>query len=256
MSTVDAPDPRRTLALLWGSAPERRRPGPKPGLDRERIVRAGIEIADREGVAALTMRRVAAELAVGTASLYTYVPARQELVALMLDSVAGNSSLPHTFPGDWREKFEAWAHEDWAEYHRHPWVLQLTAGRVLPGPNLLAWYDSALRVLADTGLSEPEKVAAIETLDSYLRGLAWSSVEEASAEAAGGLSTETWNAQRASAMASLVDFSRYPALTRMLQAGVLPYGTDTFELGLRHVLDGIARLIDEKASGARPVSSE
>ncbi|MCI2418865.1 TetR/AcrR family transcriptional regulator [Saccharopolyspora sp. K220] len=238
MST-DETDPSRALALLWGVR-DRPRRGPRPALDVDRIVRAAIDIADREGVTALSMRRVATELGVGTASLYTYVPGRAELIALMLDAVAGYSSLPHTLPGDWRAKFQTWAREDWAEFHRHPWVLQVVSGRVLPGPNLLAWYDSTLRVLAETGLSEQEKLAVIETLDGFVRGTAWTSVDRGAGDTA-------WAAKRDEALAELVNFDDYPALARALLAGADPSAAETFELGLQRVLDGIATLIDARA---------
>lgn len=245
MAKDETGDPRRTVALLWG-APARTRPGPKPALDLDRIVRTAIEIADRDGVSALVMRRVAAELGVGTASLYTYVPRRQDLIALMLDEVAGYGSLPHTFPGGWRDQLEAWAKEDWAAYHEHPWMVQVATDRMLPGPNLLTWYDSALTVLADTGLTELEKVAAIETVDGFLRGMAWASAGSDALERNTELTDEDWEARRTSAMAELVDFTRFPALLRSLQAGVVPRAKDTFELGLQRVLDGIEALVDSR----------
>lgn len=238
-------DPTRALELLWAPR-DRPRRGPKPGLDLDRIVQAAIAVADREDLQALSMRRVAAELGVGTASLYTYVPGRDELIALMLDTVAGYSTLPHTMPGNWRAKLEAWAREDWAEFHRHPWVPYVVSGRLVPGPNALAWYDSALRVLGDTGLSEAEKAAVIDTIDGYVRGLAWASANSIRAERTTGVSDAIWDARRAAAMAKLVDFERYPALARALVAGVSPGSTDTFEIGLQRVLDGIEALIVER----------
>lgn len=242
---ISVADPTRALELLWAARGRRRR-GPKPGLDLDRIVHAAIAVADREDLPALSMRRVAEQLGVGTASLYTYVPGRYELIALMLDTIAGYSTLPHTMPGNWRARFEAWAREDWAEFHRHPWVPQVVSGRVIPGPNLLAWYDSALRVLADTGLSETEKVAVIATIDGYVRGLAWSSADSIRAERTSGVSDVAWGARRDAVMEKLVDFERYPALVRALVTGAAPGPTDAFEIGLQLVLDGVEALIVER----------
>lgn len=236
-------DPTRGLELLWGAATGPRR-GPKPGLDLARIVRAAMDVADHDGLQAVSMRRVATELDVGTATLYTYVPGRTELLALMLDTVAGYSTLPHTFPGDWRARFEAWAHEDWEIFSRHPWTVELVSNRLLPGPNMFAWQDSALRVLADTGLSEAEKVASIQTLDSYVRGTVWSTAEVGDRAGEGAdVSDADWLARRNVALAKLVDFSRYPALLQALGAGVDLQGAQTFELGLARILDGIEALI-------------
>jgi AcrR family transcriptional regulator len=75
------------MELLCGAPGSRRTRGPKPGLTVERIVRAAIEVADAEGLAALSMRRVADQLGVGTMSLYTYVPGKAELIDVMLDAV-------------------------------------------------------------------------------------------------------------------------------------------------------------------------
>ncbi|RKT84563.1 regulatory protein, tetR family [Saccharopolyspora antimicrobica] len=232
------PDPSRTLALLWGVR-DRPKRGPRPGLDVDRIVQAAIDLADREGVAALTMRRVAAELGVGTASLYTYVPGRPDLIAMMLDQVIGRTSLPHELPGDWRAKFEAWATEDWAMFHRHPWVPAVASEPVLPGPNAFAWYDSTLRVLAGTGLSEQEKVAVIETLDNYVRGTASNKQDRHK--------DSSWLAKRDQALERLVDFDAYPHLAHALTSGGNPAASETFELGLQRVLDGIAVLIEARA---------
>jgi AcrR family transcriptional regulator len=173
--------PDAGLELLWGqrALPSR---GPRRGLDPERIVRAAIEIADEEGLAALSMRRVAGRLGVGTASLYTYIPGRPELLALMLDTMIGDAALPHTLPGGWREKLEAWARDDWEGYQRRPWVLQIVSGRPPVGPRLLEWHESALRALDGTGLTEAETVAVVESVDGYVRGVARLVAESAESE--------------------------------------------------------------------------
>lgn len=82
---TSAGDPARTFALLWGSAPVRRR-GPERGLRTGMVVDAATAVADREGLAAVSMRRVAQELGVSAMTLYTYLPGKAELVDLMLDA--------------------------------------------------------------------------------------------------------------------------------------------------------------------------
>lgn len=160
----------RALALLWGGDARGSR-GPARGLTVERIVDAAIEVVERDGPSAMSLRRVAAHLGVGVASLYTYVPGRAELEALMLDAVAVGRILPHERPGSWRDKLEALALDDWQEIRQHPWVLQLGAAEQVPGPNMLRWLDSALRIFEDTSLSEAEKLSVIESVDAYVRGL-------------------------------------------------------------------------------------
>jgi len=96
------------MALLWRTpAPAGTRRGPKAGLDVDRIVAAAVAVADSEGLAALSMRRVAAELGVGAMTLYTHVPGKGELVDLMLDSVLGELYVDDAPTGNWRSRLEA-----------------------------------------------------------------------------------------------------------------------------------------------------
>ncbi|MCP2165054.1 TetR/AcrR family transcriptional regulator [Goodfellowiella coeruleoviolacea] len=240
-------DPTRALDLLWGPAPQPSR-GPRRGLTLDQVVRAAVEVADAEGLAALSMRRVAAQLGVGTTSLYTYVPGKTELFALMLDHIVGVGPLPHTLPGGWREQFEAWAREDWVEFRRHPWTIQLASMRLAPGPHQLAWFDSALRVLADTGLSEHDMAAVVGSVDGYVRGLARQAVDASEIEARTGVSDAAWDAAYEPHLVKYVDFSRYPMLLRVARADAFPTAESTFEFGLRRMLDGVEAFIAERAA--------
>src|SRR5215213_8438643 len=115
-------DPARSLALLWRTQERGARTG-RLDLSIDRIVRAAVEIADADGMAALSMRRVAERLGVGTMSLYTYVPGKAELIDLMLDTVYGETAKPDTVPGGWRGRLEQVARENWELYRRHRWML-------------------------------------------------------------------------------------------------------------------------------------
>ncbi|RKT54839.1 TetR/AcrR family transcriptional regulator [Saccharothrix australiensis] len=231
----------QALDLLWN--PDRRPSrGPRRGLTMDRIVAAAIEVVEAEGLAALSMRRVATQLGVGTASLYTYLPGKTELAALMLDAMAAEDPLPHEWPGDWRAKLTACARADWVGFRSHPWVLHLLATTPAPGPNALRWLDSALSVLADTGLTESEKMAVIESVDAYVRGLARLQIDtDAHAENPEELR------ERDAELGRLVDFDRYPALLRALREGVAPWSGDQFEFGLQRLLDGVEALIEARA---------
>ncbi|MBB5077991.1 TetR/AcrR family transcriptional regulator C-terminal domain-containing protein [Nonomuraea endophytica] len=218
--------------LLWGRV---RRPtrGPKQGLDLERVITMAVEIADADGLAALTMSRLAKALGAGAASLYTYVPGKPALEALMLDWIIGTGPLPHTLPGTWRERLEAGARADWYGYRAHPWVLQLAVAQVRPGPNLVAWYDSTLASLEATGLTEPEKVDVVETLDAYVRGMARSALDPAPVP-----EDEPDGVAEA-----------FPALIRAARAGALtPRPEESFEFGLARLLDGVEALVRERLS--------
>lgn len=240
-------DPTAALELLWDTATPRRR-GPKPGLDIARIVASAIELADADGLAALSMRGVATRLGVAVGSLYTYVPGKTELIALMLDTVAGNSTPPHTFPGGWRDKLEAWAREDWHEFRRHPWVPQVASARPLPGPNMVAWYESALTVLAETSLPENEKVAVIEAVDGYVRGSARTAADASEAERRFGAGS-SWTAQHEQVLSRHIRPDTHPRTIAAAAANALPsYDSvePSFEFGLQRLLGGIETFIESR----------
>ncbi|MFC3998321.1 TetR/AcrR family transcriptional regulator [Nocardiopsis sediminis] len=242
-------DPTPALELLWGTR-ERPSRGPRQGLTPDRIVEAAIEIADSEGLAALSMRRVASRLGVGAATLYTYVPGKTELYALMIDAMVGSGPLPHTLPGGWRERFEAWAREDWTGFREHPWLLRIVSDRPVPGPNTLAWFDSAIRALDGTGLTGPEKATVVEVVDGYVRGLARTSLDTAEAERRSGVSETAWTSLANAFMARHVDFSAYPHLVEATAESGMPGPEEVFEFGLQRLLDGVEEIIRDRAACA------
>jgi AcrR family transcriptional regulator len=246
-------DPARSMALLWGMQKSPTR-GPKPGLSVERIVRAAIGVADAEGLAALSMRRVAAELGVGTMSLYTYVPGKAELLDVMLDTVLGEVAMPDAAAGEWRAKLEAYAREAWAHYHRHPWVLGVSGARALLGPNETALFESSLNAVSGVGLSGKEIVHVVTLVGEYVRAAAGRAVEAAQAAQRTGVTDDQWWQEREPIFDQYFDASRYPTLVGLEQAGVfqpaeggLDYNVqnamDSFEFGLPRVLDGIEAFV-------------
>ena len=117
-------DPSRSMALLWRTPGVAARPGPKPSLDVARIVAAAVRLADAEGLAAVSMRRVAAEIGVGAMTLYNHVPGKGELVDLMLDSVLGELYPDEQVvtSGAWRTRLRTLAQANWDLFLRHPWA--------------------------------------------------------------------------------------------------------------------------------------
>jgi AcrR family transcriptional regulator len=252
-------DPARSLPLLWR---DRRQPtrGPKPGLSVERVVEAAIELADAEGLGALSMRRVAERLGVGTMSLYTYVPAKAELLDVMLDTVLAEVARPDG-AGGWRAGLELRAREDWALYHRHPWILQISPARALLAPNETALFEATLGAVAGTGLGGAEMVLVVGLVVDYTRGVAQSAVGAALAEQRTGISDEQWWAAREPLFDKYFDPGSYPNITRIAEEGAFeqPAGDATylvaharqaFEFGLPRVLDGIATLIRARSRPA------
>jgi AcrR family transcriptional regulator len=254
-------DPARSMALLWGARKPPTR-GPKPGLSVERIARAAIEIADAAGLAALSIRRVAEQLGVGTMSLYTYVAGKAELLDVMLDTVLGEVSVPDEATAGWRARLERLAREDWALYHRHPWVLQVSGARPLLGPNAIALYDAALAAVSGVGLGGREMVLVVSVVSGYVRGAAQGAVEAAHAAQRTGMTDDQWWAAREPILDRYTDPERFPTAAAVHRAGgfdqpadgvdyLLRDALDSVEFGLQRVLDGIEAFVEARAQ-ARP----
>ncbi|NIY62652.1 TetR/AcrR family transcriptional regulator [Streptomyces malaysiensis] len=236
-------DAVRGLELLWGLG-ERPNRGRRPAFTLEQIVRTAVGIADAEGLAAVSMRRIADALGCTTMSLYRYVPGKAELLDLMTDAVMGEVPPADAAPGDWRTRLELSARADWALYHRHPWILRLPAGRPALGPNGFAWYESVLRVLTATGLPPEALVNVFDLVDAYVRGAARDALDAAAVERHSGLTDEQWWAARAHFWDAVFIPARYPVVASLRAAGALRHPRDRgFEFGLRLVLDSIETFV-------------
>jgi AcrR family transcriptional regulator len=216
-------------------------------------VRAAIELADAEGLGALSMRRVADRLRVGVMSLYTYVPGKAELIDVMFDTVCDEAGTAQ--PGDrgaagtgWRAGLERIARSNWALYHRHPWLLHVAFNRPVLGPNALAKYERELSAIDGIGLTDDEMDSVLSLVAGHVEGAARRSVEIAQAERSTGVTDEQWWSARAPLLAELVDVSRFPTATRVGSAAGQAHGSaydpdHAFEFGLQRVLDGIEVLV-------------
>jgi AcrR family transcriptional regulator len=250
---ADRPDSgaavRRSLQLMWGGAPEPTR-GPKPGLSVASIVRAAIDLADAEGLVALSMRRIAAALGVGAMSLYRYVPGKSELVDLMVDEVYSEDvAAAEAVEGDWRARLEAYGRQEWALYLRHPWMLQIAQGRPMLGPNSMRSTDIALQAVDGIGLTEDEMLGAVVALSSFVAGLAKTTIEAMQAADRTGISDEEWWEIQGEYVGPAVVAGELPMLTKVGEAGAFNSMFDNFEFGLQRMLDGLGVLIDRRRDG-------
>lgn len=214
-------------------------------LSRARVVRAAIEIADAEGLDALSMRGVAAKLGVATMSTYRHVASKDDLVVLMADTAFGELGYAPPHPTGWRARLERTARTMWSLYRRHPWLAQVTPlTRPLPLPNLLTHSEEILAALAGFGLDATGRLDLQVMLYSHIQGLAVHLEREAQAQAATGLSEDEWMAVHGPALGSLADTGRFPGFTALMRGfGDAGYDLDLdkiFELGLRTLLDGLA----------------
>jgi AcrR family transcriptional regulator len=239
-----------SLEAAWGLR-ERPHKGPKPNLSLDRIVAAGVRVASSEGLAAVSMSRVAAELGAATMSLYRYVAAKDELLDLMVDAAFGP---PPPLPGPeqgWRAGLSAWAWASRTAQRRHPWALRLPISGPPASPNQVAWMEALLGTLRGTRLTEAEKASTMLLLSTYVRGEAALSVDiEAAMRAADGSPQEIMP-RYARLLRMLTDRDGYPALHAVLDAGVLDADDapdDEFVFGLDRILDGIEALVRTRSA--------
>ncbi|MEU1958972.1 TetR/AcrR family transcriptional regulator C-terminal domain-containing protein [Nocardia sp. NPDC019304] len=245
-----AGDPVRTLELLWRvrSEPGTGR-GPKQRSSVEAVVAAAIEIADAEGLAAVTMRAVANRLGLTPMATYTYVPGKSELIDLMLDAVYARMERADLTGLPWRERVALIAAENRAMLARHPWVAYLPTTRPPLGPGLAAKYDHELEAFADLGLDDVAMDAALTFVLGFVTSVARIAIDSARAAADSAMSDEQWWERAAPVLAQAFDARRYPLAARVGtaagQAHDAAYSADhAYEFGLTLVLDGLARRIE------------
>jgi AcrR family transcriptional regulator len=244
--------PARTLALLWGTRKKPTR-GPKPGLSVEEVVRVAIEVADAEGLGALSMRLIAERLGYTTMSLYRYVPGKAELVDIMLDRAMGEAVRDYDAVCGWREELEAVARENWRLYRRHPWMLQVAATSRPPlGPNVIAKFDRELRAVDGIGLTDVEMDSVLTLVLEHVQGTARRAVEASHAAQRTGKTDDEWWAANAPLLEKVFDPERYPTAARVGAAAGAAYEAAydperAFEFGLQRVLDGIEAFVQARA---------
>ena len=229
----------RTLEVLWGVGVRAAR-GPQQALHLDRIVAAAIEIADRDGLAALSMARLAEQLGSAPMSLYRHVANKDELLVFMQDAAPGP---PPELPAGWRAGLAVWARALRGVYYAHPWILQVTAGRPPLEPGQLAWLDRGLAALQGTGLTVYQRFDAVMAVLNYVRGDA-----HVMAVLLGG--APDFMVGYADLIRRFVRAERFPVLAAAVDEGLFDPGpgdadgSRSFEFGLERILDGCQQIID------------
>ncbi|MEU8901131.1 TetR/AcrR family transcriptional regulator [Nocardia sp. NPDC048505] len=233
-----------TVELLWGTR-QRPKRGPKPALTLAGIVDEAIALADAEGLASLSMQRLAERLGYTKMSLYRYVPGKEQLTALMLDAALG--APPEPEPGQrasWQAALRQWAMTIFGRYRAHPWSLELAVGVRPMGPNEMAWLEVALAALSGTGLTGPERLDTVVLINGHVRSLA-----QQSRAATGAQPAEQVARQFADMMAAAGD--GYPEVRAAFveeaaTTGASPFADnagDALHFGIERILDGLAVLV-------------
>lgn len=207
--------------------------GPKPSLSTDQIARAAIRLADAEGLASVTMQRLARELGMTTMALYRYFPSKANLLALMIDSVSdpkfefGGPSMP------WDTRLKQWAGRCLAIYQDHPWFLEATTVRETPiGPNELDWMEAAMAMLAESGLRPKERQHAFLAIIAHVRGHA--TFEQIARRRAAGQ-----EGSQGLAEVLRTQEHRYRSLLEVFHSGAFNQSSGAFDFGLDCILDGI-----------------
>ena len=218
------------------------------GLSRDEIVAAAIAVADAEGPAAISMRRLARDLRAGAMSLYWHVASKEELIELMLDTLEAETALPEP-TGDWRADLTTMAHRQRAGMLRHPWVVEFVASRPPSGPHDARNLELMLGMLDGLGLDARTIADMLMTVLTYVLGAVVREVQEMRsdrnrAQIEATMTAEEIEAEHERFRAWLTGADQYPNIQRMMAAKVDPDAADTrderFEFGLSCVLDGIA----------------
>jgi AcrR family transcriptional regulator len=218
------------------------------------VVSTAIQLADRDGLGGLSMRRLAEELGITAMSLYGYVPSKAELLDVMADRAYAEIPARGRPAAPWQATLTALAERHWALLLSHPWLLQIAASRPLLGPSLTAFYDAELAAVDGLGLTDVDLDLIVSLLDDYVRGAARGAVEAAEAQARTGVSDQQWWQAYGPLLAEVLDPARYPTAVRVGAAAGAEYGAAhdparSFRFGLRRIIDGIEAFIAAASRG-------
>ncbi|MEV4168867.1 TetR/AcrR family transcriptional regulator C-terminal domain-containing protein [Nonomuraea sp. NPDC049709] len=216
------------------------RPSPprRPVLTREAIVAAAIAVADAEGLAAVSIRRVAAELDARAMTLYSYIERKEDLLALMADEIAAETLVEGPLPGDWREALLLLARRERELVRRHPWRVELISQRVDIGPNGLRHVEQKLAAFDGLGVDRLTAWRFLAVFNDYMTGFVVREAQERGAPREQGVNDAERAAVAQPYIRELVESGEFPRLAPMIEQGV-PGADDNFERGLNWVLDGI-----------------
>lgn len=242
-------EPDRTLRLLWRGRlgePLGSR-GPKQRSSVDEVVETAIQIADEEGIDALSMRRIADRLGLKPMSVYTYVPGKTELIDLMVDHVAGEAALP-PLEGGLRERLAEIARLQWEEYLRHPWLLAIDTSRPPLGPNVSDRWEWCLGAIDGLGLGDLDMDRVITLLLGFVGGPARAYLDAERLRRSTAESDIEWWERNAPLLEQIMDPSRYPISGRVGQAAGEAYEAPAdplgaFAFGLERVIDGIEQYV-------------
>jgi AcrR family transcriptional regulator len=210
---------------------------PRTPLNRERVLRAAIALADMGGIESLTMRKLGQELGVEAMSLYNHVANKDDILDGVVDLVFGEIAVP-SGRADWKAAMRQQAISARAVLLRHPWATRLMQSRTKPGPATMQHHDSVLGSLREAGFTIDMAAHAYSVMDSYIYGFALQQTNLP-------LDTSQNVAQVAQDILRQLPADEYPHLAEMIIEHAMKPGyayADEFEFGLDLILDGLEGL--------------
>ncbi|MET4783352.1 TetR/AcrR family transcriptional regulator [Glaciihabitans sp. UYNi722] len=227
----------------WGLAGTARGASDR-GLSTGRIVQAGIELADEEGLAGLSIRKLAQRLNAGTMATYRHIESKDELVILMVDEALGEPPTKLRSSEGLRAGLTAWASGMSRRYGAHPWLLDAPIVGLPSTPNRALWLEYLLTPLADTGLGLQQMLDAALLIDGHARNVAYLVREIAKASVGESRDAGTW-------LAPLLDPNTFPVLSRVMASGALEDDTEqNLDFGLERIIAGIEEFIRSEVPSA------
>lgn len=223
--------------VIW-ARPERTGRGPKPAYTRDDIAAAAVRIADAQGLDAVSMRHVAAELGCGTMSLYNYVPRKEDLYELMVDA-AGAEHEPWEPSGNWRADLRRVARDTRSLMHRHPWLPRLMSPVYGFSPHSLRFLEHCLACLDPLQARYGTKLELIAMVNGVVTAYVRSELDTAERVRALPWSQDEENAMRAAYVGRQLGSGAYPRLAEAFAQDPGPVDMEAvFERMLGRVLDG------------------
>lgn len=240
------------LAISWGYVKQQKR-GPKGELSIKMIVDAAVAIADKEGLAAVSMNRVAQSLGYTAMSLYRYIESKEDLLLLMQEAVSEYDVPTETDSEDWREDLREYVRATISVFCTHTWFGDIPISSVPMGPNQLRFVEWPLRAMRNMPLNDFEKMSFVLLVSSYARSVGLIQRDMIRAVQAGSTPEAFSGLSYSAALKQLVNAEAYPYLHPVVASGAYTgenesentVGND-FDFGLERILDGMQAFLDRK----------
>jgi AcrR family transcriptional regulator len=227
----------------WQRTPERPARRRRDPISRDAIVTAAVQLLDREGLAALSMRKLADELGAGAASLYWHVGSKDGLLDLVMDEIIGEANVPDPDPAHWQDQLKQVARDQRAAILRHPWIVRVSIGRIPMGPNALRYSERILGILRAGGLPPRQAVEGYLLLIATINGF---TIDETGVDDSASAQLTDWETrQEASDQArdyiASLPATQFPNMTALADEFALADPDERFDVLIDIFVDGLSR---------------